>query len=220
MKKFRLYLRNLLDLEPKFLVKPEFKTVHAMTIDGIRYYKAEDVFNNPYRRALAAVDYYNEYHSRISREYLQKHVETNQTIIGNLRKSFQVTHNRVDLGTIFEYITEIERTNRFLKERLNFIIEPDLIYKLASVVFFDESESPYDYDMKYNVEKIARWKKKMALREFLELMPVIELIPSLKDSGIDLVTYSQIVEQIKTHQTSHLSSLQSNHKSMKGSEKK
>ncbi len=220
MKKLKLFIRNILGLKPKFLTKPEFKIIHAFTIAGVRYYRAEDHFNNPYKRALTAVAFYNEYRSRVSREYLLEHVEANSKTIADLRKSFQVTSNKIDLNSIFNLIVDIEKANRYLKERLDFIIEPDLIYKLASVIFFDESESPYDYDMAYNQQKIKQWKKEMGTKDFFLQMPIIELVPYLKDSNIDFQSYSQMAEKIKSTHMEFLTSLKSKRELTNASAKK
>lgn len=209
MKKLKLYIRNILGQQPKFLTKPEFKIIHAFTIAGTRYYRAEDHFNNPYKRALTAVAFYNEYRSRVSREYLTEHVTANTKTISDLRKSFQVSNAKIDLNKIFSLIVDIEKANIFLKERLDFIIEPDLLYKLASVIFFDESESPYDYDMAYNQQKINLWKKEMGTKDFFLQMPIIELVPYLKDSNIDFQSYSQTMEKIKSTHLEFLTLLKS-----------
>jgi hypothetical protein len=207
--KLKLFLRNLLSLEPKFLIKPEFKIVHAFTINAVRYFKAEDPFNNPYKRALMAVSYYDEFNRRVSREYLGSHLEGQAVIMKNLRDSFKVSSSKIDLNKIFDYISQIEKTNRYLKERMEFIIDDDLLYKLASVIFFDESESPYDYDMDYNRKKIESWKKKVQFEEFISQMPIIELVPYLQGSEIDFQIYLQQVGKLKGLQSQYLTSLKS-----------
>jgi hypothetical protein len=58
-------------------------------------------------------------------------------------------------------ISKITQYIHFMKERMNWPIPTsDLFYKMASVLAFDQNESPYYYDTKYNDEvKIPHWKK-------------------------------------------------------------
>ena len=80
---------------------------------------------------------YNELSMRCSHEYLLAHTTAVDNIL-NDKKNIK--------------ITELARLNMFLKERLELIVEGEIIMKLASVVFFDENEKPYEYNYKYNLE--------------------------------------------------------------------
>jgi cell shape-determining protein MreC len=61
---------------------------------------------------------------------------------------------------------ELMKLNNQLSERLEFIYDTDLVYKLASVVYFDEKENPEDYDWTYNQKKIDKWKKDKSINDF------------------------------------------------------
>jgi hypothetical protein len=69
------------------------------------------------------------------------------------------------------------------------ITDADLVYKLASVVFFDKSESPTHYEHGYNQKKIEHWKKNASMYDFFLQMPLQELVPFLKQSGEDTQVY-------------------------------
>jgi hypothetical protein len=76
------------------------------------------------------------------------------------------------------------------------ITDADLIYKLASVVFFDKSESPTHYEHGYNQKKIEHWKKKASMYDFFLQMPVQQLVPFLKQSEGDTHTYLQKIMEM------------------------
>jgi hypothetical protein len=82
-----------------------------------------------------------------------------------------------------------------MKERTELALDTELIYKLASIVFFDKDENTTDYDFVYNLKKIENWKKDGSGAFFL-LKPVQELLPALKDIDENLLKYSQVVEEL------------------------
>jgi len=99
------------------------------------------------------------------------------------------------------------KTHQPLAERLEFIYDTDLVYKLASVVYFDEKENPEDYDWTYNQKKIDKWKKDKSINDFFLTMPIADLVPFLKDFNMNFDSYSQVqMEQT----TQHLASICTN----------
>jgi hypothetical protein len=103
---------------------------------------------------------------------------------------------------------EIAKLNNQLSERLEFIYDTDIVYKLASVVYFDENENPEDYDWTYCIKKIEKWKKDKSINDFFLSMPIAELIPFLKDFNLNFDSYSQIqMEQTNLHLANILSNL-------------
>jgi hypothetical protein len=50
-----------------------------------------------------------------------------------------------------------------LAQRLKLPKDTELLYKLASVVYFDKEESPEVYDFEYAKKKIAFWKESASL---------------------------------------------------------
>jgi len=92
------------------------------------------------------------------------------------------------------------KLNNQLSERLEFIYDTDLVYKLASVVYFDEKENPEDYDWTYNQKKIDKWKKDKSINDFFLTMPIADLVPFLKDFNMNFDSYSQVqMEQTTQH---------------------
>ncbi len=169
----------------------EYQTKYAFTVGGVDYYEMDDLLNLPYERAVTCLAFYEEFNQRVNREYLVKHVEA-------MEKALQIVPGQ-PLG-----ITDATMLTRYLKERLNFIIDGDLAYKLASVVYFDKTENPTVYDPKYNQAKIAFWKKEATAKEFFFMQPLQKLIPFLKDYESNLETYLQVTELVKSQ---HLTSV-------------
>jgi len=158
----------------------ESRIIEAFTCGGTNYYQFDDAFNMPNERALTALTYYEELRMRCTREFLQEHCEAIEGILSDPK--------RIN-------IPKLAILNRQLKERLDWIFEPDIAYKLASVVYFDKTENPYRYDMKYGQKKIEHWKKTKGVDDFFLQKPLLDLIPFLKDSELNLEIYSQVLEK-------------------------
>jgi hypothetical protein len=67
---------------------------------------------------------------------------------------------------------------------------------LASVVFFDETESPFSYDFEYNKVKIEKWKKSKETLDFFLSRLSQELIPSLKSVGKNASMFFPVAEKV------------------------
>lgn len=162
-------------------VTPAFKS------GGVQYYTVKDVFDTYAFRGLDALDVYEQWGMRCSHEYLKAHTEA----VKNIAQKKSLTTSDV---------MEVFQLNHNLSERLSLAVPTaDLIYKFASVVYFDETESPYKYDPEYGKVKIERWKKDMKVDVFFSLKHIKELLPSPKLSEQDLTTYSKVANKISLH---------------------
>jgi hypothetical protein len=186
-------IKNIFKSKPKFLKENQYNIEKIFTNNGKDYYSFKDSFNVPYERALTALTYYEEFRMRCTREYLQKHVEATDALINS--KTIK--------------LTEVAKLNNQLKERLEWIIEPELIYKLASVIIFDSNESPYVYDFKYNQAKISEWKENKEILSFFLQLPIMNVIPYLNDLELNLEAYSELVERVKTTHLENILSIKS-----------
>lgn len=188
--------------EPKFILKDGHQ-LKEIEISGSKYYEFVDSNMAPCHRMFAAMTYYNELKMRCDRDYLLAH---SQAIIDCLNGQSEGNKGVVDLVRIGQLALQ-------LKERADWIIEPEAVYKYASVMFIDENENPYDYDMKYNQEvKIARWKK-LNVSSFFLSMPVKQLFPLLDLSSEDLEEYLKTVKALnKIHLQEIFTSLSKNSK--------
>jgi hypothetical protein len=185
-------------LQKIFRRKNKYKTfttgdiaVEAFRHNGKVYYHFEDTSKAPAGRTLCALAIYEELRMRCTREYLEKHIRATEILLNGGEKG------RVDL-------VNLALINANLKERLALAPYPDHIYKLASVTFFDETESPFSYDFVYNQKKIEEWKKDPELLNFFLTTPFKDLMPSLSTSGLNAQTYFNIAEQInKIHASAY-----------------
>lgn len=159
--------------------KHEHEIAYAFSCGGTDYFQFKDFSNIPAVRGLKTMVFHEEMRMKCSLEYLRLHVDAMEGIL---------TSKRIN-------IFDIKKLNDQLKQRLNIAIETELIYKLASVVFFDKKENIEDYDFSYNTLKIKHWKTHHA-NDFFLLQPLQQLIPSLKDVNVNLDMYSIVVEKL------------------------
>lgn len=144
-----------------------------------------------FERALSALSFYEELRMRTTREYLEAHCKAIQEILSDPK--------RIDVG-------RIAILNKNLQDRLELIIEPDIVYKLAAVMYFDDSEDPYRYDHTYGQKKIERWRKGMDLKSFFLSTPIKDLIPGLQSFEENLESYSQVVAVLNSKMWQTISS--------------
>lgn len=162
--------------DSRFVIK------HAFRACGKDYYMMDDMVNLPYERALTAIDFYNEFSMGVDIEFLKLHTAKIRELL-TTKKTINVF--------------EINKLNEQLAEKVDFIRSPNLIYKLASVVYFDKSEDPTTYDFKYNDEKIKRWKSEFKEGSFFLLKPIKDLVPFLAESQLNLKTYLEMWEKVE-----------------------
>lgn len=180
---FKLFKRK-----PKFYVlDKQYAVTEAFKYKGKSYYMFDNSFKIPSARAMSALVFYEELRMRCSEDYLRKHVRAMETILSDPKK--------ISIHTI-------ALLNNNLKERLNLAPFPEHIYKLASVVFFDDSESPYSYDMAYNRKKIELWKQDPEMLDFFLSREIQELMPYMNLPEKNAGTYFQVSEEVnKMHQS-------------------
>lgn len=178
----RLFRRNKSSFPE---VKHEIKK--AFTCGGIDYFQFEDFNNTPAIRGMKTMVFYTEMQMKCSLDFLRFHANAVNTILKS---------NNID-------IYEIKKLNDNLLQRLDLAIDTELIYKIASVVFFTKDENVADYDYKFNRKKIEHWKKHGGADFFLQ-MPLQELMPFLKDTSNDFRRYSAMVARLNRVHTNDL----------------
>ena len=172
-------------LDEGHVVEPAFKS------GDTQYYMLKDSFNSFCMRALTGIAAYEEWEMRCDRNYLDTFAKALDAAINN--------PNAIRIQDLVVLKMQLD-------DRLNFALPTmEVVYRFASVVFFDENESPYRYDEVYNREKIERWKKDMDIPAFFLTVPIKTLIPLPVISEIDLKTYYQTLELVDKK---HLSDLQ------------
>lgn len=152
----------------------------AFNVGGVDYYQFADIFSLPYERGLMAVAIYNELDMRCTREYLLQHTKA----ISEILKAKSID------------IFKINQLNEQMKQRLMLTTDVDLMYRLASVAFFDKNENPVLYEGEYNAKKIAHWKEHKGVADFFLQKPLMELIPYLQNAQVDLTSFSRLNQQL------------------------
>lgn len=179
-------IRNLaetwrIEMDKRRKQKEKYRIEYAFTCGGTKYYRFADISNLPYERGLMAMNVYNEFDMRCDRKFLLLYVDAIDKILHQ---------QKID-------IYKIKQLNEILKQRLELMTDTGLLYKLASVVFFDKTENPAVYEPAYAEQKIAKWRKDKEVTAFFSQRPLLELIPSLQSVGADLDTYTELQEELK-----------------------
>jgi hypothetical protein len=164
----------------------------------VEYFQFDDAFNLPYLRGLTTITYFREMQMNCDRELLLAHCDAKENISKKLMEAFNIQAGKMNLTKIFDLQKESIALDMQLKERVTMITDPDLIYKLASIVFFDKNESPYNYEHSYNLKKIEFWKKHKNMHDFFLSMPVQKLVPFLKTLPQDTLSSSMEMEAMET----------------------
>jgi hypothetical protein len=163
------------------LLDNRYKVIEAFQLGGTTYYMFDQTAEVPTGRMLAALAIYNEMEMKVDKEYLELHTRAMEKLLSDPKK----------INVMY-----IAQLNLNLKERLELMPLPDFVYKLASVIFFDDTESPYSYSFDYNKKKIDEWKKSGETLDFFLTRLSSELIPSLKPVTGNSKMFFQVAEQV------------------------
>jgi hypothetical protein len=182
-------------INPKdYFPNSKYVIVYAFSIAERHYFRFDDPLNTPYDRALKCLVYYKELDMNCDRGFIKAHTEAFDNAF---------LKNKIDINTLLE----LKQLNDQLKQRLALPKEPDLMYKLASVIFFDQNENPTVYEFKYGENKIKAWKKNTSLTDFFLSKPLRELIPYLEHAGINLEQFSRMIEKESAQHSKNISAM-------------
>lgn len=131
------YERITLDRVNQKLIRP----VPGLVINGEQYYEFVNIADMPETRRQEYNNLREEAVMGITRELL---VKTFDSILGH-----------VDKGEV----SKIASTAFIAKDMMLNITSKEILYKMASLVYFDEKEDLSMYDLDYNNEKIQLFKK-------------------------------------------------------------
>lgn len=195
--KLYYYLKSLFERKPE-VTDPIEK---SFQIKGVNYYKYKDISKVKNQRALTVNDFYNELSMRTDRDFLLKHCEACNKILNS---------TTIDIYNLKTLVMQ-------LQERLEMIYETDLIYKIASVVFFTKDENYLEYDDLSGREKIALFKqqdKEDPKMGFFFGTLFKSLIGSTDMSDKDLLIYMTVGQQITKASLKTISTILSNKSAM------
>lgn len=167
--------------KPNFIVQVDRPVELAFEIGGKRFWQFVDPMNTPCLRGLSALTVYDELRMRTTYEHLEKENEFMTERFKKLEEALDGKNGRIQLSKAFEQIRAMKEVVAYRKERMQIMINADLIYKLASVVFFTEEENPYKYDHEYAKKKIELWKQHEGMYDFFLREPLIRLLPFLEE---------------------------------------
>lgn len=176
---------------------------------GVQYFYHKDIMATPCQRYLYLSNYLQEYDMKFDREYLLQEIEAREKTELAIEALFTVKDGGINLAKVLNKIGELKKLTLQAKERLELIIEPDVIFKIASVVLFDIKENPGFYDAKHGIEKVQKWKKGEATDFFLT-MPLQKLLNLRNLSDKDLTTYLQVAKAMKKVHLDSISTTLSN----------
>ena len=157
----------------------------AFVCGGTEYFEFDNTSNLPWKRGLKFLSIYNELDMKCDRFYLENHVKAIENILTN------GDGKKIGLSEMMK----VKQLNDQLKERLQMIYHEDLVYKVASVVFFDANENPDDWEWQYALKKIEHWKKHEDVAAFFLHEPIRRLIPFLNDSEFNTLAYSEVQKE-------------------------
>ena len=164
-----------------YLIENKYKIILAFEHGGKKYFQFENGFDMSAGRGLHAMTIYEEFSMRCDRAYLEKHVKAIEILLNDPKG--------IKIGPIVEIHAN-------LRDRLNLAPYPEHIYKLASVLFFDETESPFSYDGAYNQKKMAEWRADPEMLPFLVKGPLKLLMPFTDTVSDNLRTYFKVNEAV------------------------
>lgn len=204
-------LRARLSGRPEFLDKGDYRIIPAFKHGGIQYYRYDDVFNTPCVRALASIQYYEEFQMRMTREYLTDDLKAHEQLNANLRSVLSGKTGQLDLVAAGSILANSNQLLNQKRQRLDWIFEPESMYNLAAVVYFDKTENPMKYDARYAKEKIERWKiDHEEMLDFFLQQPILRYAPSFKELTTDFHQYLETLELVNKEHLEKISQFISN----------
>jgi len=164
------------------LYHPDYvgKTEVAFETGGVKYYCFTGDTSVRYGRYIIMQAFLQEYHLRTSLENLQKNIKS---LKGWLNPTISKDGNgRMDLGKSLELL-------EIMDQQAQIAFEPDTVFRLASCMYFDDSEILTGYDRKYNEGKIKTWKETEAVDFFFHKLfqDVTGLTVSSKDALVNFL---------------------------------
>lgn len=178
---------NFLSRKPKWNTDLKVIPQPAFKLGGIQYYCLPSFLDHTPIRAEWASVYSEKVNMKCTKEFLIQHTKAVEDVLNT---------NPIKVGLLANY-------NKQLKDRLEYISDPETIYDLASVIFFDGNEDPTNYDQEYNRKKIALWKKH-SMRSFFLSVPWNKLTPGMDFSKVDLSSFIQANQAARSITTLHL----------------
>jgi len=153
---------------------------YAFSCEGKRYYCFTNGPMVYYERYMAILDKIREMEQNVDREFLKLHCQKVREFL-----------NKGELS-------HAAALNEYLAQRLDYMGNVQLLYKLAGVWFFTDEENVYTYDPVVGDAKIEIWKRHREVLAFFLKSPLRPYLPcpdTLLDTILDY-TKSMNLEEI------------------------
>lgn len=146
-------------------------------------FKGDTELDMPAGRYNKATKFFIEANMRISAEDLLFY-------LGKIKDTY--SKDKIDLSEIIKWVGIIE-------DRTKLIIDDETAIKLASAVYFDETEILDTYDYSYNMKKIEAWKQAGDYSFFFikPMTDMLKLPKSWKESFRLMEEYNNLQEKEK-----------------------
>lgn len=112
-----------------------------------------------------------------------------KTYIKRVRSEIDGTKQSINIGNAVVFLDQMDSLTELA-------FEPDTVYRLASAVFFDDTEDITTWDKNHNDKKIEGWKESGTLTFFYR-KPLSELIGLKDTSETDLRDYLGKAQALK-----------------------
>jgi hypothetical protein len=168
---------------------PDLRDVveYAFTCGNVDYYQFKQDVEIPAGRYTWIDAYMREHEMRMSLDVLRGY-------IGAIREQISGEMGQINLSNVSVLLYKMET-------RTNLAFSPETIKRLASVIYFDISESLKSYDLDYGNLKIKQWEQHKFIDFFL-CRPLKELL-GLHDTSLEsLQNYITLSQQILQDLTS------------------
>jgi hypothetical protein len=168
------------DPEVRNIYHPEVrvKIEYAFSLDGVKYYRYKEDHNMYEMRRFQKIQFLTEYENGLTHDDLISYIHE---IKGNVNK-----------GQLGDVALKLE----LLEQRTKIAKDPDTLFKIATVDFFDENEELTTYDRSYNKRKLEIFKLSKEYSFFLT-RPMIDIFPQLASLAFDSVAFSSQIEEMK-----------------------
>lgn len=171
----------------KSIAKPSFNIHHeevrhkiekAFKAGNVQYYKFIDEHQIPAGRYKYIYSALKEADLRMDMPTLKNYIQTLKDILNGGSKK-----NQINVGDIWKIVYNMET-------RAELAFEPAAIERLASVIYFDDTEDLSTYNRNHGQEKIKNWTKNN-VKDFFLTRPISELFGT---SGISLTSLEEYIE--------------------------
>lgn len=153
------------------------KIAPALLCGGVQYYCFHRETDLPILRAFEAQDVYSSLEVGVSRKTIS------DAVLG-LLDVLEAKGGKLQIGAM---VRILDALGAAMNRPDNYNLE--LMYKLASVMFFDEGEDPYTYSPDYAANKIAHWRAHAPeAHAFFLTLPLGAFMPLENISAPDFLT--------------------------------